>query len=174
MRAITACVLVASLITSSPAAAADTDELHAYRRTVLCAHDVLKLRGEFGQGLYVGRVTSIQPTGLSGFTDDAKWRTGLPKPEEPLAWERIASVEYRGNESAKGALIGMAIVVPIGVMFGMLLGSTESDLTSAEAISVGAAGGLAGAYVGGGLGAVIGAAFPAWHRVYSRPSTEPE
>jgi len=156
------CVAVAMLLGASvPAVAADhaSSNAEAYRLTRAHTGELLKLRGEFG--LYVGRARSVTPEGLSGFEDDPAWRTGLPKPPEPLGWDEIRSVERRGNESLKCALIGGAVLTIPGAFFGAL-GASEGGSGSA----------LEGAVTWGGagvvLGAIVGAAFPTWHRVFSR------
>jgi hypothetical protein len=159
--------LAANLLASAaPAVAAVTNEPEGYLRTVPHAHDVLKVRGDFRAGLYVGRVRTITPEGMSGFQDDPQWQTGLPKPAEPLTWDQISSVERSGNEALKGAFIGGAIVGSVGALLGYAFGISEDD--EGDAVGAAVAYGFIGFGVGAGLGAAIGTPFHAWHRVYSR------
>ena len=143
--------------------------VEGYRRTAPHGADVLKLRGEFG--LYVGHVRSITPAGLAGFEDVPYLRTGLPKPEEPLSWDRITSVERRGNEATKGAVIGAAVLLIPGIVAGGFGPAFENELDSPEVISGAVAGGLTGLLFGAAIGGAIGLAIPAWQAVYRRVST---
>ena len=129
---------------------------------------LLRVRGSFGS--FVGRAKTVAPEGLSGLEPDPARDSGLPLPQEPIAWSQISSVERLGTHAGRGAVIGALVMGGLTAMLaaaasqggvGPNSGGSERDAAAAAAV---------GAVVGGGvgalLGAVIGSSINAWHPVY--------
>jgi hypothetical protein len=122
----------------------------AYRRTAPHGADVLKLRGEFG--LYVGTCGRSRPRASRDSKTCQPCAPVLPKPEATASWDRISSVERRGNEGREGRRHRgrRACVIP-GISQGGLGPSFEYDLNSPKSSGGAVAGGLTGLLFGAAI-----------------------
>lgn len=131
--------------------------------------DLIRVRGDFGP--FLGHAALVGPAGMAGLRADPD-RSGHADeavPGGPVTWDRIDSVDKRGNSAGAGAVIGGITVGVVAGVFTMAAATGLGGGTTRDAAGAVVAGTAAGALAGALIGALIGAVIPVWHNVYAGP-----
>jgi hypothetical protein len=130
------------------------------------SENLLRITGDFGR--FQGFATHAGPEGLDGLRVDLTGGVAPAAPPGLVSWDRIYSIEKRGNSAGKGAVsVGLALgAAGAGLAFLLVTGFGGDGADAAGPMfEAGAITGGIGAVIGG----LVGAAIPRWHVVYGQP-----
>ncbi len=137
--------------------------VHRLRRNQL-----LRIRGPLGE--FEGGIVQASADGLHGLRPSDSEAGQTPWPRD-IGWDRIVTIEKRGNSAGRGAIIGAVPLAVLGLVVGLVavagggIGGSGSG-TSSEIAAAGVGAAAVGAGVGALFGGLIGCAIPRWHQVY--------
>lgn len=151
---------------ASPVESRPDVDLENIRASIQPRH-LLRVRGTFGRA--VGRIDSINASGLHGLNPDPRHEPGLGPVPDPIPWSSITRIDRRGHSAGTGAAIGgVAIALVSGISFGAFDESGSSSELEGGLVFLSFVAGAA-------VGSLIGALIPAWHPVFRvTDSREPE
>jgi hypothetical protein len=128
------------------------------------ASDLIRMRGDFGY--FQGHASVVGPQGFEGLRNSAPRPIGPDASLELVTWDRIRSVDRRGNAAKRGAVTGAVAFGVLGAWAGAGLTNFEGDATPLQMAGGAAYGAVIVGSVGAVFGALVGWAIPAWHNVY--------
>jgi hypothetical protein len=148
---------VSTTVTTTPAIRAACEQIDD--------DDLLRIHADFGT--FEGFASGADSTGLSGLR--ARSAPGAEAFPALLSWDRVQTVEIRGNNGRHGAIKGGVTLGAIGAIGGMLAifgastsGNSSANPSASWVLEPAFIGAVAGAIIGG----VTGSMKVVWRRVY--------